>query len=189
MSGLEFKTLDLEPLPGSEILLYAFDVDGTLTPHPGDHPNSMWHQQSDYLKGLSPEILVQMRTLFSRLPPKFILISRNHEATIRQWLAELDPTFPDRIDIQNSSFRQSGVAPTGRGKRKAFLHLNNLGRPIIYIDDDLQDITVCQKMLTGPSYTAHIQSWLGDPSVYAGLQSKLQSFYLLKDTSFAPSSY
>jgi hypothetical protein len=163
-------------LPQCKDILYAFDVDGTLTPHPGAHPDSMWHRGELYLSGLSPEIIAQMRALFALLPAKFILISRNYEETIYYWLAQLDPSLPDRIDREHSSFRISGVAPTSKSKQEAFAHIKSTGRPIVYVDDDPRDIALAQRIIPDAVYIAHIETWLGDPHIFEAVITHLRTF-------------
>jgi len=155
-------------LPSHPHLVYIFDVDGTLTPHPGDDTHSMWHMQYDYTNRLTSEIIQRMANLLSLLPYRIILISRNKEDVIMDILGSIDSTFPARVDKVWSSFRRSGMSPTLRSKRSAFTELANIPAHIVYIDDSQTEIEIFKQIpeLYGKSLPIKIDKWLGDTQTY-----------------------
>ena len=151
-------------LPDQHLIAYAFDVDGTITPHPGRDPKSLWFLNADgYYASLSDATKDRMVRLLSTVVGPLILISRNDEHTVRDFLYLLNPEFEARIDNKFSSFRKTGAFPTDHSKVLALRHLIMYPKPVFYLDDDIHEYNQCQiQANTYPTLGCyHADKWIG----------------------------
>ncbi|MCJ7637526.1 MAG: hypothetical protein MUO21_08565 [Nitrososphaeraceae archaeon] len=164
-------------LPGdlSGTILYAFDLDGTLTEEPGDHESSLWSKGEEYYNSLSIEKRDIMFKLLITLPDDLILISRNSEHNIRTLFGQLNSELANHINEAYSAFRSSGLFPTERSKLNALINLQQADKPIIYIDDTLKDINLCKKIETAKK-CIHIDAWLGNTDVLNHVRDEAEVF-------------
>lgn len=166
-------------LPFTDEIVYAFDVDGTLTPHPGQSPISLWHRGDDYYFSLSEEQRDAMVRMLSVLPDRLILISRNEEANVMDLLRSLNTEFVSHIDMNYSAFRSSGLFPTEESKANALKHLANLHRPVFYVDDSEGEISRCNILSGLNQYLGcyHAKNWIGDAGEFTNMANMAIQFY------------
>jgi hypothetical protein len=173
------KILNME-LPFPNEIVYAFDVDGTLTPTPGKVKTSLWYLgPEDYYNSLSDETRDILVRMLSVLPDPLIIISRNTEENIRAFFRLLNSEFEARIDPNYSAFRYTGRYPTDGSKEYALINLNAIGKSVFYIDDSQSEIDQCIILAGYDQYLGcyHATTWLGDASEFTNMANMALQFH------------
>lgn len=173
-------------LPGvnSKLITYAFDFDGTLTPHPGNDRDSLWNLKDEYWDSLSPKNKDLTLKLWSRLPDSVIIISKNYYSNVESLCLNIgrdsNQNILSRIDKQLSSYIDSSPISTRGTKSYAWQRLEELNKLIMYSDDSEREIRDFDLMVTSDSklYSYLAKRWLGNVNSWNGLVEESNTIFI-----------
>ena len=171
-------------LPGvkTKLITYAFDFDGTLTPHPGSDKQSLWYMKSNYWVLLSDEMKHLTKMLFMRLPSQIIIISRNYSTNVYNFLNSINPNVIPRVNNSLSAFLDSELTSTRRGKSTAWKLLMGTTKPILYSDDSMDEISEFNHGFVSQNHGQvdgyHAVPWLGQTDSWNRLVKTANQLFL-----------
>jgi hypothetical protein len=154
----------------------VFDLDGTLTPYPGDDFRSLYKKYADYVisnpgkedeaanlsaevmfnrteKGQLEKLIATVKRVHLKYGAIFVL-SRNHRAVAKAYLEKLGVA--SCFDLDSSFFRGEF-----KDKVEGLEKLAAKYEFIIYVDDDLGEVNSMRKKLSAPQYLHLKDGWLG----------------------------
>lgn len=121
----------IRAMPGVRVVL---DVDGTLTPHAGDHERSLFRLElMAYMLRSTDFEYRRIKEFIDNLPQPAIILTNNTRDKVTRFLRFIEVP-DDKIDFERSKFRNEFVSKVDVLREWSLLF------PIVFFDDDPRNI-------------------------------------------------